>query len=87
MPPADHQLRLDAIWDALDKDRRRIDTSWVGLERRCGLSQWYFAKARKRRDWPSTETISAVLAATGTVPAQFAADVDRYIASQGESDE
>jgi phage repressor protein C with HTH and peptisase S24 domain len=59
------------IWSAIDRLAERNDLSASALARRAGLDPTTFNKSKRsspdgRPRWPSTESISKILAATGT---------------------
>ncbi|HVY19426.1 MAG TPA: helix-turn-helix transcriptional regulator [Bauldia sp.] len=59
------------IWSAIDRLAERNDMSASALARRAGLDPTTFNKSKRsspdgRPRWPSTESISKILAATGT---------------------
>ena len=59
------------VWSAIDRLAKRADLSASGLARRAGLDPTTFNKSKRitaagRARWPSTESISKALAATGT---------------------
>lgn len=71
-------LRHSDIWNAIDRLARDHGFSPSGLARRAGLDPTTFNKSkRKTRDgkerWPSTESISKVLQATGASLSEFVA--------------
>jgi phage repressor protein C with HTH and peptisase S24 domain len=64
------------IWTAIDKLAARSGLSASGLAKRAGLDPTTFNKSKRitpegRARWPSTESISKSLAATGTSIEQF----------------
>ena len=68
------------LWKALDNLARREGLSASALARRAGLDATAFNPSKRfgpgdppRPRWPSTESLNAVLAATGASLAQFAA--------------
>ena len=68
------------LWKALDALARREGLSPSGLARRAGLDATAFNPSKRfgpgdppRPRWPSTESLTAVLAATGASLGQFAA--------------
>ena len=68
------------LWKALDNLARREGLSPSALARRAGLDATAFNPSKRfgpgdppRPRWPSTESLTAVLAATGASLAQFAA--------------
>ncbi|ACP23963.1 putative peptidase, S24 family [Sinorhizobium fredii NGR234] len=71
-------LSHDSIWRAIDALAERHQLSPSGLARRAGLDPTSFNKSKRQspdgRDrWPSTESISKVLEATGATIDQFMA--------------
>ena len=77
-------LSHDKIWAAIDRLAERHQLTPSGLARRAGLDPTSFNKSKRiasdgRMRWPSTESISKVLDATGSSIDQFMS----YI--QGES--
>jgi phage repressor protein C with HTH and peptisase S24 domain len=64
-------LSHDTIWAAIDRLAERHQLTPSGLARRAGLDPTSFNKSKRtgpdgRMRWPSTESISKVLDATGT---------------------
>lgn len=64
------------IWSAIDGLAERHDLTPSGLARRAGLDPTSFNKSKRlsadgRQRWPSTESISKVLEATGASMEQF----------------
>jgi phage repressor protein C with HTH and peptisase S24 domain len=71
-------LSHDSIWRAIDALAERHQLSPSGLARRAGLDPTSFNKSKRKspdgRDrWPSTESISKILEATGATVDQFMA--------------
>ncbi len=71
-------LSHDSIWRAIDALAERNQLSPSGLARRAGLDPTSFNKSKRQspdgRDrWPSTESISKILEATGATIDQFMA--------------
>jgi len=69
-------LSHDNIWSAIDRLAERYQLSPSGLARRAGLDPTAFNKSKRvgpdgRMRWPSTESISKVLDATGASLDQF----------------
>ena len=63
-------LSHEQIWQAIDRLAERHGFSASGLARRAGLDATSFNRSKRigpdgRKRWPSTESISKVLAATG----------------------
>src|ERR1700735_825796 len=59
------------VWSAIDRLAARAGLSASGLARRAGLDPTTFNKSKRitaagRARWPSTESVSKALAATGT---------------------
>ena len=74
-------LSHDRIWSAIDAlaDRHKLTPS--GLARRAGLDPTTFNRSKRtaadgRERWPSTESISKILQATGTAVGEFMALLD-----------
>jgi phage repressor protein C with HTH and peptisase S24 domain len=70
-------MRHDDIWRALDTLAAEQGLSASGLARKAGLDPTAFNPSKRigadgRARWPSTESISKVLAATGTTMEAFA---------------
>src|SRR4051794_2003071 len=68
---AQHMLTHEQIWSALDRLAARAGLSPSGLAKRAGLDPTTFNKSKRvtpdgRERWPSTESISKALAATGS---------------------
>jgi phage repressor protein C with HTH and peptisase S24 domain len=69
-------LSHDKIWAAIDRLAESHQLTTSGLARRAGLDPTSFNKSKRtgpdgRMRWPSTESISKVLEATGTGIDQF----------------
>lgn len=71
------------LWKALDALARREGTSPSGLARRAGLDATSFNRSKRfgpgeppRPRWPSTESLTRVLEATGISLGDFAALAD-----------
>lgn len=63
-------LSHEQIWTAIDRLAERYGYSASGLARRAGLDATSFNRSKRigpdgRKRWPSTESVSKVLAATG----------------------
>lgn len=63
-------LSHEQIWTAIDRLAERYQLSASGLARRAGLDATSFNRSKRvgpdgRKRWPSTESVSKVLAATG----------------------
>jgi len=66
------------IWSAIDRLAARAELSPSGLAKRAGLDPTTFNKSKRitpdgRARWPSTESVSKSLAATGATLDQFVA--------------
>src|SRR6188474_1369343 len=64
-------LTHNQVWTALDRLAARAGLSPSGLARRAGLDPTTFNKSKRitpdgRQRWPSTESVSKALSATGT---------------------
>jgi phage repressor protein C with HTH and peptisase S24 domain len=71
-------LRHGDVWRAIDRLAEKYGTSPSGLARRAGLDPTTFNKSKRRTAegklrWPSTESISKVLRATGASLGEFVA--------------
>jgi phage repressor protein C with HTH and peptisase S24 domain len=71
----------DTIWGAIDALAEKYDLSPSGLARKAGLDPTSFNKSKRlsqdgRLRWPSTESISKVLEATGASLGEFTAFLD-----------
>ncbi len=69
-------LKHADIWRAIDRLATKHGLSTSGLARRSGLDPTTFNKSKRinkegRQRWPSTESISKILAATGDSLAEF----------------
>jgi phage repressor protein C with HTH and peptisase S24 domain len=69
-------LTHDRIWTAVDRLAERYNLSASGLARKAGLDATSFNKSKRtspegRDRWPSTESISKILAATGASLDEF----------------
>lgn len=74
-------LRHSDVWNAIDRLAREHGLSASGLAKRAGLDPTTFNKSkRKTRDgkerWPSTESLSKVLLATGASLGEFVSYVN-----------
>ena len=63
-------LSHEKVWDAIDSLAARYDLSPSGLAKRAGLDPTTFNKSKRhssdgRKRWPSTESLSKVIEATG----------------------
>jgi phage repressor protein C with HTH and peptisase S24 domain len=79
-------LRHSDIWNAIDRLARDHGLSASGLAKRAGLDPTTFNKSkRKTRDgkerWPSTESVSKILQATGATLGEFVSHVNDGSAS------
>lgn len=65
------------IWRAIDRLAERHNMSPSGLARKAGLSPTLFNPSKRinsgRKRWPSTESVAAILAATGSSLDDFVA--------------
>lgn len=73
-------LRHSDIWRAIDRLAERYGTSPSGLARRAGLDPTTFNRSKRitaegKLRWPSTESISKVLQATGASLGEFLAAI------------
>lgn len=71
-------LTHDDIWQAIDRVARQNGLSPSGLAKKAGLDPTTFNPSKRltadcRRRWPSTESLSKILTATGTDIASFTA--------------
>ena len=71
-------LSHDRVWAAIDALAARYGMTASGLARKAGLDATSFNKSKRtspegRDRWPSTESISKVLRATGATPRGFPA--------------
>ncbi len=69
-------LTHSGVWDAIDRLAKKYDMSASGLARRAGLDPTTFNKSKRimpngRQRWPSTESVSKVLKATGASVEEF----------------
>ncbi len=72
----------DGIWGAIDALAARYDLSPSGLARRAGLDPTAFNKSKRlsadgRLRWPSTESLSKILDATGASLDEFMALINQ----------
>jgi phage repressor protein C with HTH and peptisase S24 domain len=77
------------IWSALDRLAARAGLSPSGLARKAGLDPTTFNKSKRitpdgRARWPSTESVSKSLAATGATIEQFVALISDQTKSPAE---
>ena len=82
-------LSHDKIWQAIDRLATLFGYSPSGLAKQAGLDPTSFNKSKRfapdgKPRWPSTESISRVLAATGATMSDFIALVDDDISSPAE---
>lgn len=71
-------LTHSGVWDAIDRLAKKYGMSASGLARRAGLDPTTFNKSKRimpngRQRWPSTESVSKVLKATGASLDEFMA--------------
>lgn len=76
-----HMLTHDQIWTALDRLAERAGLSPSGLAKKSGLDATTFNKSKRvtpdgRERWPSTESVSKALAATGISIETFVQYID-----------
>jgi phage repressor protein C with HTH and peptisase S24 domain len=69
-------LSHDRIWAAIDDVAKRYNLTTSGLARRAGLDPTTFNPSKRtgpdgRERWPSTESVSKILKATGMTIAEF----------------
>jgi len=69
-------LSHSEVWDAIDKLAKKYGMSASGLARRAGLDPTTFNKSKRvmpngRLRWPSTESVSKILKATGAPLEEF----------------
>ena len=69
-------LSHDRIWAAIDEVARRYNLTTSGLARRAGLDPTTFNPSKRsgpdgRERWPSTESVSKILKATGMSVHEF----------------
>jgi len=79
-------LRHVDIWRAIDRLAAKYDMTPSGLARRAGLDPTTFNKSKRaskdgKKRWPSTESLSKILDATGASLAEFLALLGRDDAS------
>src|SRR5215468_5281880 len=78
------------IWSAIDGLAKRSGLSPSGLAKRAGLDPTTFNKSKRitpdgRARWPSTESVSKSLAATGATLDQFVALISDQARPSAES--
>ncbi|RVT92049.1 helix-turn-helix transcriptional regulator [Rhodovarius crocodyli] len=83
-------MRHDDVWRAIDAIAAENGLSPSGLARRAGLDPTAFNPSKRvgpdgRARWPSTESVSKVLAATGTAVENFASLVSGQGPQAGRS--
>src|SRR5712691_8833349 len=83
-------LTHNQIWTALDRLAARSKLSPSGLAKRSGLDPTTFNKSKRitpdgRARWPSTESVSKSLAATGATLDQFVALISDSARSPAEA--
>lgn len=74
-------LTHDSIWRAIDRLAAAFGYSASGLAKRAGLDPTSFNKSKRisadgKPRWPSTESVSRILGATGATMAEFLALMD-----------
>ncbi len=79
-------LRHADVWRGIDRLATKHGMSASGLARRSGLDPTTFNKSKRitkegRQHWPSTESVSKVLTATGDSLAEFVAQMGENNAS------
>lgn len=79
-------LKHADVWRAIDRLAAKHGMSASGLARRSGLDPTTFNKSKRitkegKQRWPSTESVSKVLAATGDSLAEFVAQMGEDNAS------
>jgi len=79
-------LKHADVWRAIDRMAAKHGMSASGLARRSGLDPTTFNKSKRitkegKQRWPSTESVSKVLAATGDSLAEFVAQMGEDNAS------
>ncbi|RKZ34028.1 MAG: helix-turn-helix transcriptional regulator [Gammaproteobacteria bacterium] len=79
-------LKHADVWRAIDRLAAKHNMSAPGLARRSGLDPTTFNKSKRitkegKQRWPSTESVSKVLAATGDSLAEFVAQMGEDNAS------
>src|ERR1700760_565122 len=77
------------IWSAIDGLAKRSGLSPSGLAKRAGLDPTTFNKSKRitsdgRARWPSTESVSKSLAATGATLDQFVALITEQVRRPAE---
>ena len=75
-------LSHDKIWQAIDRLATLFGYSPSGLAKQAGLDPTSFNKSKRfapdgKPRWPSTESISRVLAATGATMSDFIEQADK----------
>src|SRR5467141_5394710 len=89
-PKAPRMLTHGQIWTALDRLAERAGLSASGLAKRAGLDPTTFNKSKRitpdgRERWPSTESVSKSLTATGATLDQFVALISDSTGPPAES--
>jgi phage repressor protein C with HTH and peptisase S24 domain len=79
-------LKHADVWRAIDRIAAKHGMSASGLARRSGLDPTTFNKSKRitkegKQRWPSTESVSKILAATGDSLAEFVAQMGEDNAS------
>ncbi|MEO0542953.1 MAG: helix-turn-helix transcriptional regulator [Pseudomonadota bacterium] len=79
-------LSHERVWQAIDRLAQAHDLTPSGLARKAGLDSTTFNKSKRvaadgRARWPSTESISKVIEATGVSVHEFMAMVDEPTSS------
>ncbi len=79
-------LKHADVWRAIDRTAAKHGMSASGLARRSGLDPTTFNKSKRitkegKQRWPSTESVSKILAATGDSLAEFVAQMGEDNAS------
>lgn len=79
-------LSHERVWQAIDRLAQAHDLTPSGLARKAGLDSTTFNKSKRiavdgRERWPSTESLSKVIEATGVSVSEFMAMIDEPISS------
>ena len=64
------------LWDTIDKIAERKQLTLPALALSAGLDQSTFSRARRKRNWPSLQTICKLLNAHGIPLTEWAGMVD-----------
>jgi len=85
-------LTHEQIWRAIDRLATTFGYSPSGLAKQAGLDPTSFNKSKRigpdgKPRWPSTESISRVLAATGATMSDFIALVDDLVQHQSQTND